>query len=247
MNQHSPLSQRLEHELKEAGLSVVVEDTGTTILLTGLVDTEEAREAVRDIVHRAVDGARAIDDESVEVSGALPADSASGALSEMDLAGFTGATAGLEDDDELDAGDFTDQVTTGAAANAQAAALSNSASDDPDLSSGGNVVYVPPTDPVGDARGVIGGFQSSSMESMEVERSSDGSLGDEAIRDAVLRELREDSATTALEIEVSVFRGIVTLTGRVDDLEDAESAEEVAGRVPGVVEVIEELRPEHLS
>jgi osmotically-inducible protein OsmY len=53
--------------------------------------------------------------------------------------------------------------------------------------------------------------------------------------------LREDSTTTALEIEVAVDEGIVHLTGRVPSLDDAESAEEVAARVPGVVDVEEEL------
>ena len=125
--------------------------------------------------------------------------------------------------------------------------MSNSPSDDPDLSSDGDVAYVPPTDPVGDGDHVIGGFQATSMDSIEVERSSDGSLGDEAIRDAILVELREDAATTSLAIEVAVFRGIVTLTGHVADIDDVESVEEVAGRVPGVLEIIEELEVERMA
>src|ERR687895_781701 len=60
-----------------------------------------------------------------------------------------------------------------------------------------------PTDMHGNPR-VLGGFSSSSMESIEVERSSDGTLGDEAIAEAILRELREDAATTGLQIEVEV-------------------------------------------
>ncbi|MEI7925497.1 MAG: BON domain-containing protein [Chloroflexota bacterium] len=247
MNQRSSLSERLERELEAAGLFVVVEDTDTTIVLTGLVDTEEEREAIRDIVVGIVGRGRAVDDDNVEIAGALPADTSIGALSEEEVAGFVGATAGLEDTDSLDAGDFTDQVINTAAASAQAAVMSNSASDDPDLSSDGDVAYVPPTDPVGDGDRVIGGFQATSMDAIDVERSSDGSLGDEAIRDAILTELREDAATTSLAIEVTVFRGIVTLTGQVADIDDVESAEEVAGRVPGVVEVIEELDVERMG
>lgn len=79
------------------------------------------------------------------------------------------------------------------------------------------------------------------MDSLEVERSSDGTLGDEAIADAIRRELREDAATTALTIDVAVYRGVARLRGTVQDIADAENAEEVAARVPGVLEVREEL------
>jgi osmotically-inducible protein OsmY len=83
------------------------------------------------------------------------------------------------------------------------------------------------------------------MESLEVERSAlDGRYGDEAIRDAVLRELREDAATTALVLDVQVHKGVVRIRGLVPDLVDAENAEEVASRLPGVVEVIDETKVE---
>ena len=55
------------------------------------------------------------------------------------------------------------------------------------------------------------------------------------------KELRRDAATTALEVQVAVRNGSVRLRGRVPDLVDAENVEAVAARVPGVVEVIEEL------
>ena len=45
----------------------------------------------------------------------------------------------------------------------------------------------------------------------------------------------------ALEIDVRVERGVVRLSGEAQSLEDAESAEEVPARVPGVVEVLEDL------
>ena len=38
--------------------------------------------------------------------------------------------------------------------------------------------------------------------------------------------------------------GVVRLTGRVESIDDAESAEEVAARVPGVLEVDEALDTE---
>jgi hypothetical protein len=123
-----------------------------------------------------------------------------------------------------------------------------STDDSADPAAEGNEVYVPPTDPVitsdrhGDAE-VLGGFSPSASEEVVPLRSaSDGQFGDEAIVDAVRSALRHDAATTDLEIEVIVVRGVVRLRGIVPGLEDVDNAEEVAGRVQGVVEVIEELR-----
>lgn len=247
MNDRSSLSERLAAKLEEAGLFIAVEDSGDAILLAGLVSTEDERQTARDIVTREVDGTRTVDDGGIEVGGALPEDTAAGELDDSEIRGFLDGTPGLEDSEALDAGDFTDQRTFHASASVQAASLSGTSQDDPDLAESGDRVYVPPIDPVADARGVIGGFQSSSMESVESARSSDGTMGDEGIRDVILQELREDSATNGLEIEVAVFRGVVTLTGRVADIVDVESAEEVASRVPGVLDVIEQLEVEHLS
>jgi osmotically-inducible protein OsmY len=101
---------------------------------------------------------------------------------------------------------------------------------------------VPPTDPVRERDGeVLGGFQTTSMDRVRVPRSADGEIGDEAIAEAVRRELREDAATSGLEISVDVRAGSVGLRGQVPSLDDAENAEEVASRVEGVTEVIEDL------
>ncbi len=107
--------------------------------------------------------------------------------------------------------------------------------------------FFPPTDPairVNDqgTLEVAGGFAPSSFEDTGVERSAeDNQPGDEALADAIRRELREDATTTDLRIEVLVQRGVAILRGQVPDVEDAENAEEVANRIPGVVEVIDEL------
>jgi osmotically-inducible protein OsmY len=80
------------------------------------------------------------------------------------------------------------------------------------------------------------------MERNRAERSAeDEQPGDEALADAVRRQLREDALTTDLPIDVGVEEGIVHLYGTVEELEDAENAEEIASRVPGVIEVIDEL------
>ncbi len=104
-----------------------------------------------------------------------------------------------------------------------------------------------PTDPVIRVRRdrqpeILGGFSETSMNSLEVEPSAeDRRFGDEALAAAVRRELREDAATADLRISVQVQDGVVRLRGTVPEMIDAENAEEVAGRLPGVNEVIEEL------
>ena len=111
----------------------------------------------------------------------------------------------------------------------------------------GDEAYVPPTDPVTttNAHGetsVLGGFSLSAAEQITPARSaSDGQIGDEAIADAVRTVLLQDAATTDLDVRVTVRRGIVHLRGSVADLDDAENAEEVARRVVGIVDVVEEL------
>ena len=106
-------------------------------------------------------------------------------------------------------------------------------------------MYSPPEDPVitTNAHGepqVLGGFGEDTE--ITVERSAlDGQRGDEAIADAIRRELNEDAATADLLIVVAVRNGVAHLRGKVADLEDAENAESVAARVPGVREVVEEL------
>ena len=105
--------------------------------------------------------------------------------------------------------------------------------------------YFPPTDPVvttddhGDPE-VLGGFSETSMDDAPVARSAnDGQAGDEALADAVRRELREDALTTDLGVRVDVRDGVAILTGQVADLADADAAEEVAGRVAGIKEVMD--------
>lgn len=111
--------------------------------------------------------------------------------------------------------------------------------------------YFASTDPVIKVKAgrtvVLGGFSETSMSSLDVDPSATGrDPGDEALADAVRRELEEDATTTDLAITVAVRRGVVHLRGTVADLIDADNAEDVAGRVPGVREVREELRIEEL-
>jgi osmotically-inducible protein OsmY len=212
-----------------AGLILAVREDEAGVVLSGIVDTEAERDAALDIAREMSDGAAIVD--AMEILGDLPDDI--GEDEDSDVVS----------DDSLEPGDFTDQRIMRSAE--EAAGPSTSFEDDE--VSDGDEVYVPPIDPVGTQTEVIGGTQLSSMDSIEVERSSDGQLGDEAIREAVLRELREDAATTSLNLDVVVVAGVVRLGGTVADIEDAEAAEEVAARVPGVVEVEERLDVEALD
>ena len=108
-------------------------------------------------------------------------------------------------------------------------------------------VYFAPVDPPAKAgvtnsrEGLVAGFEPDSMEIVDVDPSASGGPGDEALADAIRRELSQDSATAGLNVEVRVEAGVAYLSGRVADLDDAENAEEVASRVPGVLEVVEQL------
>lgn len=113
---------------------------------------------------------------------------------------------------------------------------------DEEHAEGGEPIF-PATDPVLSPAGrMMGGFARTSMDSVGVAPSTlDARPGDEALADAIRRELREDASTTALVVYVEVRGGVAFLRGRVDDLEDADNAAEVASRVPGVRQVVEHL------
>lgn len=90
--------------------------------------------------------------------------------------------------------------------------------------------YFPPTDPV------IGEAPIDSLEP--------GGQGDEALAERVRRELAQDASTTDLDLSVEVRDGVATLRGRVQDLADVDNALAVAGRVPNVVDVVDEIEVE---
>jgi hypothetical protein len=90
---------------------------------------------------------------------------------------------------------------------------------------------------------VVGGFSPTSLDApIDLEQLPRPLLaGDDEIARQVRLALREDAATADLAIYVSARNGVVRLRGVVPSLSDVEAAEEVASRVPNVVEVVEEL------
>jgi BON domain len=78
----------------------------------------------------------------------------------------------------------------------------------------------------------------------EGEASAPRPRSDAEITARVRRLLRSDSATSMLRIQVMTEDGVVTLRGLVQTLDDTDNAAEVASRVEGVVDVIDELEVE---
>src|SRR4051794_14845730 len=179
---------RIERQLSEAGLQVAIEASDGALILSGLVDTEEAKQAAGDIVAQGAPSARI--DNQLDVQTVLPTDIDDFAGDEPsaeladDLADI--ATTGGETEP-----DFTDQVVL------RDPVTASGPNDIEDPVASGDEVYVPPDDPVvtTDSRGqpaVLGGFGED--DSVQVERSAmDGEPGDEALADAVRQELREDA------------------------------------------------------
>jgi osmotically-inducible protein OsmY len=238
-----PTAQLEDRLARALGIPLTIEEDGRQVVVSGMIDTEEARDNALDMVRAAFPAREVVD--GLTVTDALASDAGGLEISSEDVGSLDGASDDYSDPSEsIEAGDFTDQVT--ASSPDEAAGPSTSLYED--VVSEGDRVYTPPVDPVGTNTEVIGGLQASSLDSIEVERSAlDGAPGDEALRDAILRELREDAATTDLKLDVVVRQGVARIRGRVPWLEDAENAEEVASRVPGIIEVVDETFVDQLE
>ena len=121
------------------------------------------------------------------------------------------------------------------------------AEHDPMSATDDSETYLAPTDPVekpsatGDPE-IVGGFSPDSMsDELPLPRSVSGGKPDEALAERVRRELVEDATTTDLDVSVEVRDGIAHLRGHVSDIIDSDNAIAVAGRVPGIVDVVDDL------
>jgi osmotically-inducible protein OsmY len=224
--------------------AVVAEQAGK-ILLSGTADTKHARKRAAEIVasmapHRRIEN-------NLEVEFDLPiASEGNIALTSEDFGQNDIPLDVLDRETEqegiqMDPGLMAQPLETNEIDAMDSGSFDELASVEPDTT------YFAPTDPViGIGKHQIleveGGFEATSDDTIEVDRSAiNNQIGDEALAEAIQRELREDAATTDLNIQVEVDQGMVYLHGAVSDLEDAENAEEVAGRVPGVIEVVDDL------
>lgn len=236
----SPTDASIEHDIRElldeAGIPVAVVVENRVARLIGPVDSVRLRDAAIDLAS-SVDGIRQVDDEmSFEV---VSPDMVTDPEDNDEEFGYADAQS-LQDDIPDEDDDFS--ATEGTV--------------DQILVIEEGETYFPPVDPVVEpARGrrgleVVGGFQAEATDDIEDEQDeafadsvpldAESRLldrDDDDIREDVLRELREDSETMTMNLDVTVVRGVVVLRGQVQSIDDAESAESVASRVPGVVAV----------
>jgi hypothetical protein len=206
----------------------------------GLVDSPGSRQAAEDIARALAPDRPIIND--IEIEEIWPSGASDVTPQELGIDGQADLSILAEEIEPS----FEDQSLL-----VDPLAASGPSSSADDLVDDGDVTYFPPTDPVvrvnEDAEPeVLGGFSPSSDSSIEVARSADGTIGDEALADAVRRELQEDATTADLEIDVSVVHGIARLRGRVADIADAENAEAVARSVTDLRDVIDELEVTHV-
>lgn len=231
-------TEALEHAIEEVvDVSTAIEVDGDTLVVTGIIDSAEERQAILDVLNDLEPSIRVVD--NLAIGGVMPDEIGELNVSETEVGGFAGAQPGLRDDESLEPGDFTDQQLLN---DPQVASGPSGTHADDDVSEGDDV-YIPPTDPVRSADGeILGGFQTTAdqPEPIPVSEVVPG-FADGALEEAVLHELREDASTAGLIIEVSSNQGVITLRGQVNDIDDAENAQAVASRIPGVVEVRDEL------
>lgn len=235
----SATTRRIDEALvRVAEIYLAVEEDEGRIVLSGMVSTQGEHDAALEIA-ASLAGAMPIDD-GIEIAGVMPEYLGSLHLAAGDVAGFTGATQGTSEASGLEPGDFGDQAL---ATDPLAGSGATRSSTEPDDASEGDVAYVPPVDPVGGDRTVVGGYEITSLDDQPgvVRSTLDGRLSDDALAEAVLRELGEDATTCDLELRVTVRSGVVHLRGVVQTIDDAENSEAVAGRVAGVTAVHEML------
>ncbi len=228
----------------EASVYAAVRVGAGVAYLDGVVESAEQREAASDLAAGVAGIERVQNDLDVEEIGAPGQDTPTNTSTYADASyqmldsDLVTNPQPLRDDLQPDFNDETDE-------------LGGDMTTDAMIAVEEGLPYMPPTDPVvrpsndDQELSISGGFgETSSDEYPDLEAITaigDAPPGDEDIREMVLEALRTDAATADLVIQVIVRNGIVHLRGQVPTLDDAESAEEVAGRVPTVIEVLEEL------
>lgn len=186
----------LERQLvKLAGIYAAVEDRDGRLFVTGQIGSEEERRVVFDILADLAPTRELVDNLEL-YEGTHGCEDAAG----------SDETASPRVREDNEPGDFTDQRLLQDASREMGPASLKGGIADEDVSEGEDV-YVPPMDPVVDSDNrVVGGFGLSSMDSVDVERSSDGTLGDEAIAETIRRELNEDSPLTVCRSRSAPFK-----------------------------------------
>ena len=167
-------------------------------------------------------------------------------------------------EDELDEGDEHEELTDtelyelddGQSAGDEMESLTESGlrsgeTANADIASDEGLPWVPPIDPPvipseTDRQGieVAAGFGITGFDEEVDEEHRGEDLNDESEMSALVREaLRADAASSrfADQLVIATIGGVVVLRGVVDDIEDSDNVVDVAGRVAGVVDVIDEM------
>ena len=228
------VAAKIETLLSDAGIPLIVEVRDGVARLTGRVDSPRIRQAALDLA-RSVDGVLGIDDQiDYEV---IAPDMYFEPPDDDGQFGYADREA-LQDD--ISDTDPTFQGDPGAWNFREAIEEGEP--------------YFPPADPVvrpstdEEDLEVLGGFAGTSMDELVTDPDLEpwaeagqpdvfGPRQDGDIQRDVENELREDAYTTDMPLQVHVVNGVVYLRGKVQSIDDAEYAEEVASRVPGVAEV----------
>jgi hypothetical protein len=218
----------LQRQLEEVGLFVALELRDNTLFVTGEVESEGDHEAALELIEGFARSNGLEVDDNIEVMEELPETSYS----------YFREGGEIDDSDAIEAArrEGVDPADV----------QRRLGTSDSEIAAEEAIPYFPPTDPVVEPSAdneeleIIGGFGSTSFDRRE-QGNPGASYGDEEITSMVRRELREDAATTDFDIEVETRSGVVFLRGTVETLDDAENVEAVASRVPGVIDVREEL------
>lgn len=235
------LAARIERLLTaEAGIYVAARVEHGVVYLEGLVESAEQVEAASDIVQglagvERIENALEVEEFDDESEGGAPSTPEYADREYRMLDGDRERRG-----DEL-APDFSQPFP----------AVGSDVTSDSIVATEEAIPYVPPTDPVvrpaenDEGLEVVGGFGTTAMDEypddLETTALGEAPPGDEDLETRILAELEADAQTTDLLIHVIVRNGIAHLRGRVPTLADAEAAEAVAARVPGIREVVEEL------
>jgi hypothetical protein len=226
-----PVGARVARAIeRQIGVRVRVELSGRRLTLTGRVDSPAAKAAAADVARHLAPRHRVLDELLVVESGPGGARDLAAPLPPEPVV----TPLEVEAEEALSALPAAMRPETGPLV------------EDGVVDEAGERLF-PPTDPVVGAdhrRRLVGtGRLRRHLHGRPERRGVEPGRapGDEALAAAVRRELREDAATTDLAIEVAVRVGVVQLRGAVAGLEDADSAQEVASQVPGVVEVVDDL------
>lgn len=240
MEQPDALSNQITQQvMQRTGVNIVAATTPDAIMLSGIVPSRRDRDVAETIATQLAGGKQI--QNLLEIENTLPAGVDAEPSATRDASGHSDRTSqdevvdnlnpdftgqALETDPTYASGDFIDEAVDPA---------------EPDTT------YYFPVDPpvTANAAGnleVLNGFAPDALDDTGPDLSAEDDIpGDEALIDAIQRELHQDSTTTALRITVQVEEGVAYLRGGVPHLDDARNAEAVASRIPGVHEVVEEL------